>query len=59
MIGYTDLSFMFPTCLTQADIETIVNKHLKLVEVELDETLIFSHAFIEKCVTSLKDNIIA
>ncbi|EAR90124.1 hypothetical protein TTHERM_00354710 (macronuclear) [Tetrahymena thermophila SB210] len=56
--GYTDLSFMFPTCLTEADIETIVNKHLKLTEVELDETMIFSHHYIEKCVTGLKQNII-
>lgn len=41
--GHTDLSFMFPTILTEADIETIVNKHLSLSQVELDETFIFSH----------------
>lgn len=49
---------MFPTILSEADIETIVNKHLKLTEVELDETFIFSHNFIDKCVTGLKAKII-
>lgn len=49
---------MFPTILTEADYETIVGKHMKLSGIELSETFIFSHKFIEKCVTSLKEKII-
>ncbi|EGR27461.1 hypothetical protein IMG5_195730, partial [Ichthyophthirius multifiliis] len=56
--GYTDLVFMFPTIITKGDIDSIIFKHMKLTEVEIDETYIFSHKFIEKCVNNLKQHII-
>ena len=56
--GYLDLVMLLPSCLSDDDIETLVNNYLKLPNTQLENTVLFQIEFLEKCTLKFKDQIL-
>ena len=47
MDGYEDLVFKLPSCLTKDDYEILIEKNMKLTDIVIEETHIFSEKYLE------------
>jgi hypothetical protein len=56
--GYEDLVFKLPSCLTKDDYEILIEKNMKLTDIVIEETHIFSEKYLENIKLKFKEKII-
>eukprot|EP01016_Furgasonia_blochmanni_P004022 TRINITY_DN11566_c0_g1_i2.p1 TRINITY_DN11566_c0_g1~~TRINITY_DN11566_c0_g1_i2.p1 ORF type:complete len:731 (+),score=270.76 TRINITY_DN11566_c0_g1_i2:89-2194(+) len=57
--GYVNLNDMLPSVLSEEDVETLVNKHMQLKNVEMLQNIVFGNDYLEKLVQKFRDKIVS